>query len=262
MVVVDGAQCCENFGEGDVAGAEAATVGFAEMDVAEGCAAIEDGLGERGFLDVHVDGVDHRTDSGEAHIGYELANFGDRIVEADLEMVDWFNDEFDAFGFGCVGCGAEAIVDAGCGYCGVWLVTAQALEEADDHDRFEAVRDIDVADEALDGLAADFGSRGAEAETVEVGFAGEEAGHDEVVIFEEALEGVEVEPEGFSHVEFDAVVAAVAESGEGVVGGRVHHDEAVFHVAGFILSSTRTVSTRQPARKKAAAMKARAVCIG
>lgn len=230
------------------------------MDVAQGCAAIEDGLDEGRFLDVHVDGVDHGPDGREADFGDELEDFGDRIVEADLEVIYGFDDKFDAFRFGDVGNGAEPVADAGGGDCGVWLVPAEALEEPDDHARFEAVGDVDVADEALDGLAADFSSWGTEAEAVEVGFTSEEAGHDEVVIFEVALDSVEVE--GFSHVQFDAVVAAIAEGGEGVAGGRVHHDEAVFHVAGFILSSTRTVSTRQPARKKAAAMKARAVCMG
>src|ERR1700694_782807 len=62
LAVADLPQRPEHGGKVDAAGAEAASMGLAEVNVAERRSARADGIGERGLLDIHVEGIDHRPE--------------------------------------------------------------------------------------------------------------------------------------------------------------------------------------------------------
>ena len=79
----------------EAAGPERPAVGLAEVDVPGARAVESDRLDDRAFLDVHVERVEHDPDRGGADPVRQRGGLGDRVVEADLEVVHRLDDERD-----------------------------------------------------------------------------------------------------------------------------------------------------------------------
>src|SRR5262245_66030313 len=92
MVVIDLVKRPDHAAEIEVAGPEAAPVGLAKVKVANAAAVQANGVQNGALLDIQMNRVEHVAQSGRTDALDHRHGFRCRVVEAHLQMVDWFQD--------------------------------------------------------------------------------------------------------------------------------------------------------------------------
>ena len=128
--IADPLQLAEPRGRGPVSRAQHVAIGFREVDVGQQVA----DAGQRSehvlFLDVHVEGIDHHAEAGQAQAADQLGHFGDGVVEADFAVVHRLKGQGHALLGGVLAHVADRLTDAGADGGAVGLVAEPPLERA------------------------------------------------------------------------------------------------------------------------------------
>jgi hypothetical protein len=164
-------ECPTDSHEVDVSGAERSAVTFAQVNLTQRFAAIEDRIGQRLFFDVEVNRVDHRPNRWRADRRNQRLHFRDRVIKSHLKMIHWLDDEVHVPSAGCRRNLFETFGDAAIGNVRIGLIPPEALEQTYDKNGVEPRGDADVPDQPFDSPPANRRVSRVQAQSIGVRFS-------------------------------------------------------------------------------------------